>query len=478
MPEAFPLLPLLGFLAFAVTYVLAQKSEQILRPIFDVVNKAIGFVPFVGGWVKSATNHVLVFLNELVKEARGAMTTFWQAFLWSIRETVAAVETFAGFVASGWAQLTGSALPGAFAHLYADAAALSASVGRRVDTLTTTVADNLAAAKHYAEKQATGALTDAGRYTDAAISKLHSTIDTHVTAVYTEIEGDLTRAKTDAIQAAEGYADTLKRQVESDIAAAKTTAADALAGAVTGLNAAIQGVRDALTAAQATLEGEVAAAEQAASSALAAKASELVAQIAAAEQAAEQAAASALTGAETTLNKAVADARTAAASALASAQTTIRSDISAASTAAATALASTASDLRAAITTVSATAAAIGSEITGAEAAAAGELTDIYNLPVDEIRRLLDRIDLTKIAGFGAGVVLLRGLVETIAKESGLDSSQCRAKNKQICATDPLGWTKLLAGAALLTGALSLRELVVPARAVFKEAEHLIEAAA
>lgn len=89
-----------------------------------------------------------------------------------------------------------------------------------------------------------------------------------------------------------------------------------------------------------------------------------------------------------------------------------------------------------------------------------------------------DYIDSLGLAGLVAAVPALALLVSTIAAESGLDSSACRAKNKQICGVDPAAWEGLLVGLAALGFAFSLSDLADVARSIIGELEPVIAQAA
>jgi len=82
------------------------------------------------------------------------------------------------------------------------------------------------------------------------------------------------------------------------------------------------------------------------------------------------------------------------------------------------------------------------------------------------------------IAALIAAIPAISTLLHAIASEAGLENAECRGKVKQVCGTDPAEWLGLLEGAALLTGALSLRELVPIGRHAIEELGGLIREAA
>lgn len=500
MPIALPALDLAAWLIFAVIFVLALTAQKWLRAVFQVVDKVVGWAPFVGNWIKSGENHVLSVLNAIVVSSRAAMATLLDGVRWSIREFETGVRDFADATQNAYENLTAHAIPGALNALFSQVDTLIRTVTHRLDVLEGKVADVGPAIRRAADAAQAAALAAAAAYADGAIAKLQSFVIEHVRGVYKEVEDDIATAQT----AAERYADTavaaLRHAEDAAIAAAAAAGTAALEHARTELSSAIGAVSAALATTKTTIEGEiqtaqtsaaqalsaaetaietdVAARAQAAADALAATAQQLTGAIATAETAAETAARTALGAEAHTLETAIADASSAASAALDAARATVESELGAAAATAAAELHTTAQQLSGAIATVTGTAQALVAELASAEAAATGELADIYNLPADALRNLLDGLDLTKVASFGAGLVLVRALVGAIAREAGLDSAECRAKNRQICATPGGEWGDLLAGAAFVTGALSLAELVPIGRAAIGELSGAIRQAA
>lgn len=84
-------------------------------------------------------------------------------------------------------------------------------------------------------------------------------------------------------------------------------------------------------------------------------------------------------------------------------------------------------------------------------------------------------------AGVGAligAIPALATMVAAIATEAGLENAACRSKVKGICGADPGEWLGLLEGAAFLTGALSLAEILPFARTAVKDLGGVIREAA
>lgn len=84
-----------------------------------------------------------------------------------------------------------------------------------------------------------------------------------------------------------------------------------------------------------------------------------------------------------------------------------------------------------------------------------------------ELAELLGSLNPADAARLIASIPALAALVGLIALEAGLDTAACRGKVKNICTTDPTQWAALLGGLALMEGALSLRDLMPPARGIF-----------
>lgn len=107
---------------------------------------------------------------------------------------------------------------------------------------------------------------------------------------------------------------------------------------------------------------------------------------------------------------------------------------------------------------------AVAHAIESAAGAAADELPQLPALAWEDLQRIYNGLDLSRLNGQLAAVPILGALVYALARDTGLDSAACRSKVKGICGTDAAGWAKLLAGAALLEGGLSLEALLAPAR--------------
>lgn len=478
MPLVFPALDLAAILTFAVVLVLALTVKVWLKAIFDVVNKLVGWVPLVGNWIAKGEDHVLSALNVVVVKTRGAMSACLDGMRWSLREFETGVRDFAELVQDNWQQLVVAALPAALRALYASAHGLYSSVDNRVDNLAGRVNDVGPAIRKAADNAETRAVNAAGNYADALYGKAHDFTVDHVRGVYKEVEADIAGATARAEAYADRLVGDLRHAEDAAIAAVGATAAAALESVRSTLAASIAGVQAGLTALRTTLEAELAQLGAAEASALAGAVSSLTGAIATAEQAAEQAASAALTAEAGTLEAALASASSAAASALEAARTALEGELSGAINAAAADLHAIAAELEAGTGAAVADARAIAAQLTAVEAAAAGELTDIYNLPADAIRDLLNRLDLTKVASIGAGLVLVRALVNAIAQEAGLDSAECRAKHKQICATPGSSWSSLLEGLLALGFVASLPELARLANGMADELVPIVREAA
>jgi hypothetical protein len=78
----------------------------------------------------------------------------------------------------------------------------------------------------------------------------------------------------------------------------------------------------------------------------------------------------------------------------------------------------------------------------------------------DDILGRLEDLPLDKLLAGAAAGTAAYALAQVIANEAGLGRAECRAKVKQICATDPRAWEHLLALAVPLFAFPGLRELV------------------
>lgn len=112
--------------------------------------------------------------------------------------------------------------------------------------------------------------------------------------------------------------------------------------------------------------------------------------------------------------------------------------------------------------------------LAAAIAVAGGEVLELPGISYDDLRNLVNGQDLAKLGGLIAAIPLIRGLVQTLAQEAGLDSAECRAKNKAICGTDPLQWAGLLAGLAALGLSFDLADVVKLAAEGVGEAKTLL----
>lgn len=84
----------------------------------------------------------------------------------------------------------------------------------------------------------------------------------------------------------------------------------------------------------------------------------------------------------------------------------------------------------------------------------------------DDIGTLIGNGTITDAARLLASVTAIGTLLYAIAKETGLENSDCRSKVKDICATNPAAWTKLIGAAAFFAIALDFRDFVAGAQLV------------
>lgn len=92
--------------------------------------------------------------------------------------------------------------------------------------------------------------------------------------------------------------------------------------------------------------------------------------------------------------------------------------------------------------------------------AALDEVGKIAGAVGSDLKTIEGALGAAGVAGLLATIPAIATLVQAIATEAGLDSAACRAKNKQICGTDPLQWAGLLAGLAALGVSFDLADVV------------------
>lgn len=120
-------------------------------------------------------------------------------------------------------------------------------------------------------------------------------------------------------------------------------------------------------------------------------------------------------------------------------------------------------------------------ELVAGEAAIGAALEGVKGIAVrteDELRQLYGDLGLSGAAALIGSIPALALLVHTIATETGLDRAECRAKVKGVCGTDPGQWAGLLEGLLLVSGVISLREVVDVCRPLVKPAAEFIRQAA
>lgn len=84
----------------------------------------------------------------------------------------------------------------------------------------------------------------------------------------------------------------------------------------------------------------------------------------------------------------------------------------------------------------------------------------------------------TQLGALLAALPAIAALTHAIATEAGLENRACREKVGKVCQADSAKWGRLLGGLTLMTGAISLAELVGPARVIMRATEGLVKAAA
>jgi hypothetical protein len=121
---------------------------------------------------------------------------------------------------------------------------------------------------------------------------------------------------------------------------------------------------------------------------------------------------------------------------------------------------------------------AVEAMVAKAVAVGAAEWPHLGEWTWDELNDHLHDLPLRELLGMVAAVPLVYGLIHVLAREAGLDSARCRAKNKGICGTDPRLWENLLAGLVPLGIAFDLKDLMRIAERLAGELAPLIREAA
>ena len=118
------------------------------------------------------------------------------------------------------------------------------------------------------------------------------------------------------------------------------------------------------------------------------------------------------------------------------------------------------------------------SDVQAAEHAIAVDAPRLPGMTWDDLEIALSGKDAGTLAGaLGVGAIAA-SLVNVLATEAGLGSSDCRAKNKQICGVDTAAWTSLLEGLAVIGFAFSLADLAAVAQPLAGELAPVIAKAA
>lgn len=119
--------------------------------------------------------------------------------------------------------------------------------------------------------------------------------------------------------------------------------------------------------------------------------------------------------------------------------------------------------------------------LASSEAVAAAALAGVKSIAItaeNDLQTIEGVLGAVGVAGLIASIPALATLVHAIATEAGLDSAECRAKNKQICSVPSNDWANLLGGLAAIGFAFSLAELYAVARPLVDHLAPVIREAA
>lgn len=133
-----------------------------------------------------------------------------------------------------------------------------------------------------------------------------------------------------------------------------------------------------------------------------------------------------------------------------------------------------ATDIRQAISTAEGYGTSALDKLREAENAAIGSIRSAEDKTAADLRGLINQLPLTDIASVVAAVPLVVEAVRVLEAETGLGRSECRAKFRGICGTDPSQWTRLLEGLVLIGLAMSIEEMIRAAAEFGKLSEHVI----
>lgn len=294
---------------------------------------------------------------------------------------------------------------------------------------------------------ASGAYANARSYTDALRSDVVSYFN-QAKAYTDDAVSGLRRAEDAAISAASSLAQSALDTARNDFAAAERDAKNLVDGAVASLT---------------DLVGRsVAAGENAAATALSSAVGGLQAGIAAVDQAAQ----SGIQAARSDLTAALSDAETTIHSELAGVLSTAETDIAAAKSAALAAVGDATAALQGLITQAEQLAT---SEVSQASSVASQALAQVRGIAVtaeDDVSTIVGKLTPAGVAALLGTIPALATFINTLAQETGLENEGCRGKVKNICATDPAAWQKLLAGAGFLALAFDFKDFVNAAELV------------
>lgn len=244
---------LAGIALCFVALSLLIPAKELTHAIASAIDFTLfGFTP-LHGVAAALENKVVKVLDAAIRDVEAITAKFESGLIDAFGMLIALPLLLAFGVKAAFHYLWNSALKPVI-HSIADPIKTTADAAKTaVDTLTGTVASNLAAAKDFARERANAARTDAESY-----------VDTKVENAIGAIRGEINAAKNAAIQHADSAVSTLRDAENAALNSVSTIATAAANAAATAEATALSAAAGALTTAETFATAEAARAEAAA----------------------------------------------------------------------------------------------------------------------------------------------------------------------------------------------------------------------
>lgn len=377
------------------------SAKALVQVLFSPLNIGIYLVghPF-SSIVSSVENSLLGWLDGAIATNQQALAELFSGLVWLVQQTGAAIEDTAHYTEQALDHLATITVPGQIEAALHDTSVVAHGASSSVTALAHTVTNDV----NTLEGKITHAITASEDYADA---KVHAT-EVHFLNTVADTALSINHDLNAAIA---GVESTLGKRISKLEGAASDQAAAASAVATKIVNDALAGVEGELGALRTKVDSAATTANGAVSAAIAAARTEVNADIGAV---------------------------------LAQAQQAVQTATSAASTAAADALRQAEIDIGRVEATATAGATDALAQARAAVGALAGEIDGLVaNLPTT-IEQELAKFTPASVATLLAEVTGVAATLSLVMAESGLDSSSCRAKNKNICGVPSARWEQLL----------------------------------